>query len=1464
VASSKLLSNNPKDPALNWNAPTYQGFQSTRTEYAENSLFSNPAIKVASVIGLGWAARSFHQRQLEQSPTYLDKLNRYTNIFEDRSPSKIFRTFGLSDRLGAYNAGRNGPLTFTRDQLFHESGGFTATGEHFQRLFGDRVDFKAIQSSKSHEGLKFNRTSASSRYLTLEGHPDIEVQFGTAKGSLAGTASRIRRQLRPNLSGHWSNNGSLYNRIKESAASFKHAQVPSTHPGSWGETTSEFLPTSVWFDANKVTNRTDRFVNRARNIGPKIELETLNQLERGQKLLAETLRLGVNNGSYNRAFTIPGFAREGERGLVNALMSKRVVPIALGLTAAAYGDYLTGHVVSNTAVNTVLKANVIRAELTDRIPFARKTTDTYEDVVPGAQYAPLALPLGGAFAGGLYHYSKVIRNKFDIKHGETLEEARNASARLLPNLKAFKNIKNLEGLKTGLKTAWSEVGAPGKGLLLGLAAMVPFIPGMIGSRKTARELRDIYSGDENVPIRSGRWWSLGSSSFGGGRISSWRPHWSLLFKSRSRTKSLWGSEKNAWANNPILHPIKYLRNPYALEEQNYRDRPYPITSPAFSNVPLVGPLLAATIGKLIKPVKRMHEDEFDDTDYRIYSSRLAPKGPLVESPFEKDILQDLSRRGYKAETQVKIGKSRVDFVLRNDHGKDLVIEADGDTYHTKWNAKADADRQKKIEDAGYDVLRVRSGTFFKNEGDAMNQVFGELNRRGIQPTGNIDGDAKSGLVGLAPSKPKEEFGIIDAIKQEAYAFSEFIGLPGYVGRVLLGKVTDNPNKKPDVYLQGSRQIDSLSKQYYESNLGEGLGPQVGEGGSIGYTEPVRRFIQRDTAGVQANDIKNTMPSWLPGEDYLIDFKVGDPFGKLDQGYARLPGKGYEALHPELEGVNPENYPDLTKLGILADVAPYSREFNQVKDRLGKSIGDDTELRIRYEKILQQAQEAKDSILQTDKRRFTGKVDNITGTVKAISSKGVELNEFPGRTLKYSSLGMSAADLSAVVLGQKNNLTRSEVATEVNQRQRAANAYLSDRLKPGTRINATIPFGAIDDSEHISAVITADGENINKELIDRGYAQYNKKYGGAEAKELFSTASKVLGSVAERLSFDLPNFLPTPYHTKLWQERTAYDQYVSQEVVGTRMRRWDRPFDDFASPYLRGALNKATGIKVMSEATLQRRDLNTLADQLKYLRALHNIAEDTGDEYTRDTRRTNIGTNLLASPIFVASTIPDRDKRYFQQFLGETDPDKRIEILNVVSPEMAKTLQAQWGAADARVAKASGTDPGLVQSQGRLITEDNLDDFKKAKTKLGYGDYLRSKEIAGFFTRTGFTLPEEPDSQIFNNNLDYEDVKLKIIKNEGYDAHDFNIFDDRAAMLWRKPYVDGAVSALTSGDASQSGEQIRRSVEQLMIQANNKNSTAKVVTQSSRVDRNNVKINIDVDQQEKLMKDIRRNPDDYKE
>src|SRR6185437_15863078 len=95
-------------------------------------------------------------------------------------------------------------------------------------------------------------------------------------------------------------------------------------------------------------------------------------------------------------------------------------------------------------------------------------------------------------------------------------------------------------------------------------------------------------------------------------------------------------------------------------------------------------------------------------------------------------------------------------------------------------------------------------------------------------------------------------------------------------------------------------MDSLSRRYYEHQLGAGMGPEMSFEKLYGYTEPVRRLIQREDFAPQANEIPNTMPSWLPGDDYLINFRKGDPFSKIDQGYARMPGAGYEALHPELK------------------------------------------------------------------------------------------------------------------------------------------------------------------------------------------------------------------------------------------------------------------------------------------------------------------------------------------------------------------------------------------------------------------------------------------------------------------------------------------------------------------------------------------------------------------------------------
>ena len=127
------------------------------------------------------------------------------------------------------------------------------------------------------------------------------------------------------------------------------------------------------------------------------------------------------------------------------------------------------------------------------------------------------------------------------------------------------------------------------------------------------------------------------------------------------------------------------------------------------------------------------------------------------------------------------------------------------------------------------------------------------------------------------------------------------------------------------------------------------------------------------------------------------------------------------------------------------------------------------------------------------------------------------------------------------------------------------------------------------------------------------------------------------------------------------------------------------------------------------------------------------------------------------------------------------------------------------------------------------------------------DYLRSQAISRFFFTRKFHLPTEDDSATLDPNLDYQDVKLQIVQQEGYDLHDFELFDDRSSVLWRKPYVDGAVRELTSGD-TRSQEQMRQMIERMMIAAGTNNPDVRHVTRKAHRSRANVTIDADVNDQ----------------
>ena len=195
-----------------------------------------------------------------------------------------------------------------------------------------------------------------------------------------------------------------------------------------------------------------------------------------------------------------------------------------------------------------------------------------------------------------------------------------------------------------------------------------------------------------------------------------------------------------------------------------------------------------------------------------------------------------------------------------------------------------------------------------------------------------------------------------------------------------------------------------------------------------------------------------MPSWLPGDDYMTNFRVGDPFVKIDDGYARLPGAGYEAIHPELQGLDPEDYPDIHKLRILSDVAPYSREYNTFRQKLSADAKYDTGLQIELDKIIDRVRQVKESSIRMDERRFTEPVEEIAGTVEEATPAGLKLKEYPGRIFRYSSVGTSAADMSAAILGENNQVFSSCRTTKTLTRTRGREGGHRFELRLGCSVH----------------------------------------------------------------------------------------------------------------------------------------------------------------------------------------------------------------------------------------------------------------------------------------------------------------------------------------------------------------------------------------------------------------------------
>lgn len=474
------------------------------------------------------------------------------------------------------------------------------------------------------------------------------------------------------------------------------------------------------------------------------------------------------------------------------------------------------------------------------------------------------------------------------------------------------------------------------GIATGVVEAQSILAGAIPGGMSYNEKREELTEGE-VPIRQGRFWPLGNTPFKGGKIQYYRPSWYRKLQAGAMfTSDTYGSpaEKLLYYND--FSPLRPL-DPYKFERTHYSTRPYPLTGEYFTGP--WGPLtsvLNSTVGKVLKPQQTMHEEQLQAG--LVNYTRVGQSGAFDTSGFlltqkgsqtlAKDYPYISSVQGeayaFSSSGSVRSDLSSIDAIAKNQSNI-AVGSVIGGINQSNVSASA-----SPLNTASQDIGERISlqNRLLTNASYGIPKLSGAVPPR-IVPTGS----------------PLEYGGLPFQISESAYRTQELLGIYGFMSASLrekfgFGESDFTPQRS---VLQSASKAYGTGRAFWDLNLG-GMGdvPLPGQGplGNIEISEVIRRFIPKERTNVDyINPIQNRMGQqypFLPGPDYFINFKAGDPYTKIQEGELRLPGIGYERFNtPSSDETG--RYGLIDQFNILGDVAPYSPEFRSLNRQINYKI-----------------------------------------------------------------------------------------------------------------------------------------------------------------------------------------------------------------------------------------------------------------------------------------------------------------------------------------------------------------------------------------------------------------------------------------------------------------------------------------------------------------------------------------------
>ena len=661
--------------------------------------------------------------------------------------------------------------------------------------------------------------------------------------------------------------------------------------------------------------------------------------------------------------------------------------------------------------------------------------------------------------------------------------------------------------------------------------MAQYISGDYRPYQSYEERLDYYQNGKD-PIRAGRYWVWGSSNeFRGSSISYWEDNSLKLAKSDYKTEGIYGGYFNKWMHSPIptlsnpLSPLIYALNPYWLEEMHSEDRPYLESGPLFESNTLQGLILNPTLGEIIKPKKKYHED-------RMWFGRDVK---AVMYHMNQQIQEQSQDTRYLIFQNGRLGV--YDFTAF-DHPTDNEYVQSGDQQYSQqapMYASA-ADYVKYINPDGTvnpevaSLQPVTSGT-----GSAISAMNNAI-YSGSSPYTNPNGMYIQQRV--RRGRPK---GSLEEILNNADLYNNLMnsnggrdyldelqttsrlltGIYGYIGSSVFGRDESK-------FIANAGDIDSFTRQFWDAGIG-GLGGET--------AEISRRFLPEFSRRRRVNPLMNDAAEkypWLPEKFY-----TGDLMTKIINGEARLPGAGYEAinqLHPDQFGA----YGAIDRYKILADIAPNSPEYKYWKQIVKMMNSDEAK------KVLQDTEEM---VKHQGKKhdffnyKFLGKTTvSQEGHIEEVLSNG-----------KFKIAGDDRLYQIAGVKFKENGFMSKQQLLQV--------------IQPGQRVTMRI-----DDEERtdnpdapqapIRAALFLNGENISDTLREVGLAEYDMDDSSAAgAYANYNTFGRIFGSAAELVTHAQIPIL----HSQFMRINDPLEEYRSDQLYGSGFSSWEDIIDTMLVP-----------------------------------------------------------------------------------------------------------------------------------------------------------------------------------------------------------------------------------------------------------------------------------------------------------